>query len=116
VKLRTLPAQFDRANFRHTLVIRRGSVAVYRRKHLRFDHGDFEVVVIRASKPHPKDPNYEGYDRVEIYPSDSAWGILGFTYPAEKEAIRKMAAILTSGDAPPLMGVKACGAFVELGG
>ena len=116
MSIRTLSAQFDRANFRHTLVIRRGNVAIYRRKHLRFDHGDFEVVVIRASKPHPKDPNPERYDRVEIYPSDSAWGILGFTYRSENEAMLKMDTILTSGHAPPLMGVKACGAFVELGG
>ena len=116
MSIRTLSAQFDRANFRHTLVIRRGNVAIYRRKHLRFDHGDFEVVVIRASKPHPKDPNPERYDRVEIYPSDSAWGILGFTYPAEKEAIRKMDAILASVAASPLMGVNACDVFVELGG
>src|SRR6266481_2872309 len=71
VKIRILREQFDQANFRYTLIRRRGSIAVYRRKHLRFDHGGFEVVVIRVSKPHPKDPNYEGYDRVEIYPSDS---------------------------------------------
>jgi hypothetical protein len=72
--------------------------------------------LIGASKPHSKDPNCERYDRVEIYPSDSAWGILGFTYPAKKQAIRKMDALLTSGDTPLLVRVKACGAFVELEG
>ena len=102
MKIRILPERFDKANFRYTLIRRRDNVAVYRRKHLRFDHGDFEVVVIRASKPHPKDPNPERYDRVEIYPSDSAWGILGFTYPAEKQAIRKMEAILTSERCPAI--------------
>ena len=116
MKIRILREQFDQANFRYTLIRRRGSIAVYRRKHLRFDHGGFEVVVIRASKPHPKDPNYEGYDRVEIYPSDSTWGLFGFTYRFENEAMRKMDALLTLVDTPLLVRVKACAAFVELGG
>ena len=116
MKIRILPERFDKANFRYTLIRRRDNVAVYRRKHLRFDHGDFEVVVIRASKPHPKDPNPERYDRVEIYPSDSAWGLFGFTYRSENEAMRKMDALLASGDSPLLVRVKARSAFVELGG
>jgi hypothetical protein len=97
-------------------VIRRGNVAIYRRDHLQFNHRHFEVVVIRASKPYPEDPNCESYDRVEIYPSSLAWGKFGFTYRTENEAIRKMDAILTSADASPLTEVEDCGAFVELGG
>ena len=116
MKIRTLSAQFDRTNFRHSLVIRRGDVAIYRREHVRFDHIHFEVAIIRLTKPHPKDPNPERYDRVEIYPSDSAWGLFGFTYRSENEAMRKMDALLASGDSPLLVRVKARSAFVELGG
>lgn len=40
----------------------------------------------------------------------------GFTYRSKNEAMRKMDALLTSGDTPLLVRVKACSAFFEMGG
>ena len=67
---------------------RQNDVAIYRDSCTDAPVGDagYEVIIIRSSKPHPRDPNPENFDLVECYPPASEWGSLGWTFTVKSHA------------------------------
>jgi hypothetical protein len=88
MKLRPL-AKTVRANNRDMVQLwRQNDVAIYRDSRTDASVGDagYEVIIIRNSKPHPRDPNPENFDLIECYPPTSHWGSLGWTFTAKSHA------------------------------
>jgi len=82
-------AKTVRANNREMVQIwRQNDVAIYRDSCTDASVGNagYEVIIIRSSKPHPRDSNPENFDLIECYPRVSQWGSLGWTFTAKSHA------------------------------
>ena len=84
---------FIKAGFRHELVEREDSIAIYRRTQLGYSRSHYEVVQINS---------HEGYNlggsyivAAETYPGNSLWGIQGWTYPTLEQALPKYNKLLS---------------------
>jgi hypothetical protein len=93
-KTRPVATEFLRDGFRHVQVRRHGRAALYE-KSKQYPHGgptitSYEVVILRAQRPHPQDRTAAGWDRVESYPSSEEWGSRGWTYVGLAEAEKRL--------------------------
>jgi hypothetical protein len=78
MKIKTLSQSFHTNGRTMTQIWREGSFAIYQDSNFPADH--YEAIVIRLSKPHPRDPNPECFSHAESYPSSEKWGTYGWTY------------------------------------
>lgn len=88
--MRTIPQNYKKDGFIHTLLQRTDNVAIYRKS-----KGDilyFETVVIRKRL---KDNDFVGTKAGDEYlPSTSEWGVYGWTYRDFESAHEKMSKII----------------------
>jgi hypothetical protein len=87
--IRPLRTNFTRSGFVHAMISRVDDIAIFARSKDGIEH--FEVIRVRTSRPHPNDPNPDGADLVETYPSDEKWGLWAFTCKTRQEADAKAA-------------------------
>jgi hypothetical protein len=79
-RLRLLP-KMVRTNGRTMHQIwREGAVAIYCDANPPRSNAVFEVILIRQTKPHPRDPLVDRYDLVELYPSSEDFGESAWTF------------------------------------
>jgi hypothetical protein len=64
---------------------REGNVAIYcdaSKDPKNLGNANFEVIIVRQAKPHPRDPLANRYDLIEVYPNSEEWGDFGWTFTA----------------------------------
>jgi len=84
MKIRKLPKEIKHGKLLLTQIKREGDIAIYMEPDYK---NNFEVVIIRTSKPHFMDDT--GHDLVELYPCNTLWGKFGFTYSSLESAEKK---------------------------
>jgi len=85
MKLRKLETELKIGKILLTQVKREGDIAIYTEKDFK---GNYEVIVIKQSPPHFLSHD-TSYDMIELYPGNSVWGKLGFTYSSLESAEKK---------------------------
>jgi len=96
--MKILEKNFTRKVFNYEQLYRKGNLAIYAQKHKDTDSATYEVIIIKS---------HNGYEiggvkiePSEVYPSDSQWGILGWTcqtLEAAKNKIKKLEELNESG-------------------
>lgn len=93
-----LQREFRRHGFSYRQRRRIGNAAIYEQNAPGWPSPNYEVIAIRSCRGHPKS-RFAG-QLVERYPSNTEWGVYGFTYGGGKPdtdlwsmALRKLKAI-----------------------
>ena len=86
--MKVLEKSFTRKKFQYDQICRNGNLAIYTQPHTESQGQTFEVIVIKS---------HNGYEiagtrieAAEVYPSDTQWGILGWTYQTLEAAKNKL--------------------------
>lgn len=86
--MKILEKSFTRKKFQYDQLCRKGNLAIYTQKHLESEGLTYEVIIIKS---------HNGYEIAgtkiepsEVYPSDTQWGILGWTCQTLEAAQNKM--------------------------
>jgi hypothetical protein len=91
--MKKVPEKFSKKGFKHVLIKREESVALYKRKSEESGHNwHYEVVIIAVH-----DGTYINGNLIEageIYPSTSQWGMMGWTYNDINMAEKKFSKVL----------------------
>lgn len=88
-----LPVTFTKKKFLHKQIKREGEFAIYeRQKEGQSKH--YEVVIIRSHNGYELAGNK--FPPAEMYPSDSQWGVFGWTRPTLEKAEEKFKEIYES--------------------
>ena len=90
MEYKPLKTQFTRKGFTHSLVKREGDKAIFCQKKGSKIYA-YEVIVVRRHDGYTLAGNY--IEPAETYPSDSEWGLFGFTYTKLEQAEEKFAKI-----------------------
>ena len=96
--MKILEKTFDRKVFNYEQLYRKDNLAIYSQKHKDTGFTTYETIIIKS---------HNGYEiggvkiePSEVYPSDSQWGILGWTcqtLDAAKNKIKKLEELNESG-------------------
>jgi len=86
--MKILEKSFTRKKFQYDQIYRKNNLAIYTQTHTESKGLTFEVILIKS---------HNGYEiagtRIEpseVYPGDSQWGILGWTYQTLEAAKNKL--------------------------
>jgi len=86
--MKILEKNFDRKVFNYQQLYRKNNLAIYSQTHRETGFATYEAIVIKS---------HNGYEIAgtkieasEVYPSDTQWGILGWTYQTLEAAQNKI--------------------------
>jgi hypothetical protein len=87
MQYKPLKTQFKRKGLSYDLVKREGDKAIFSVKNGKKTYG-YEVIIIRRHNGYTLAGNY--IEPAETYPSDSEWGVFGWTYTKLTEAEKRL--------------------------
>jgi len=86
--MKILEKSFERKKFQYDQIYRKGNLAIYKQKNIEYGSLTYEAIVIKS---------HNGYEIMgnkippsEVYPCDSQWGDLAWTYQTLEEAQNKI--------------------------
>ena len=78
--MKKIEKEFTRSGFVHKLVKRRGQVAIYKRRGIKSESGDYHYEVVKISSHNGYKLGGQYIESAETYPGASLWGLQGWTY------------------------------------
>ena len=82
--MKILPSRFRQKGFELVQITRENNKAIYKKSKLRNKVTSYEVIIISSHNGYQLGEQY--IEPAETYPSDSLWGVKGWTFITQKEA------------------------------